>query len=96
MSSLFIKNSVGEYFSTVRHHVNVLLEKLETEVGQPAFNVENYLHRCVSSFVNGKYFSRNVIVLNNTYFHCKESVIGVKSDAQNGTQLDPFLDAIDR
>lgn len=55
MSPLFTKKCIEEYHPSILHHSKTLLEKLKTEIGKPAFNIEKYLHRCVADFVNGTF-----------------------------------------
>ncbi|XP_030751733.1 uncharacterized protein LOC115879181 [Sitophilus oryzae] len=52
MSFMFNKKNTMKYFDNVFKHCKLLMQILEKEVDQPSFNVQQYINRAATDFVN--------------------------------------------
>lgn len=59
MTHMFLKRNIEQYFPQILNHVKIMLEKLEPEsLNGSTFNIEHYVHRCATDFVDGKLYKQ--------------------------------------
>lgn len=55
MSPLFLKRNIMQYFPVILKHTKILIKILEKNLDGPTFNIEHYIRRASTDFVNGEF-----------------------------------------